>query len=265
MLDLGSDSEDEAQEVAAPVVATKKPAAKPNNKKKPAAKTSGAPAANSDPVQGKQNTKGNAKSFDRHTATRKREFDRKSGTGRDKSTSKGGAGKANWGKEGDEVAAEAPAVAEAEAAPVEEVVEEVPDNTVTYEEYLAQQKEVKKSGAAFKALKARKVENSFKKAKPVVSKHNIGTEEETKEDAKAKRDRDRNTKEKRRPELGFVAPPIGGGNRGPREERAPRDGARGGFRGRGRGGIRGGRGAPRGGRGGASGLNLADQSAFPSL
>ena len=170
-----SDSEGE-EEVAAPVVTSKKAAPARNNKSKPAAKKStksSAPsAAGVDPKQDsrKERTNHYAKTFDRNHGTRKREFDRQSGTGRDKSIKKQGGGARNWGKEGEGSEITSAPVEEGEEA-AEEVKEEEPDNSMSYEEYLAAQKAKKAAQSdAFKPLQARKVTNSFGKKAAVVNK-----------------------------------------------------------------------------------------------
>lgn len=260
MLDL---SDSEGEEAAAPVAAPA-PVKKTNNNKatkarKPAAKA--APVAASNPVDAKkENTKKSAKSYDRHAPTRQREFDRHSGTGRDKSIKKDGAGGRNWGKAGE--GSEMVGAPTEDAAPAEEaepVVEE-PDNSMTMEEYTASLK--KPTGANFKPLAVRKVTNTFGKQAPLNK--SLNGVPATDVELKSKRERDRNTKEKRTVEIGFTPPPLGG----QRQERPARDqGApRGGFRGgRGRGGFRGGRGGSGAPRSNTRVPNVMDQKAFPSL
>jgi len=209
-----SDSEDEDETVAvkAETKTESKAESKPRKqKKKPAPKkvasTAPSGAAESAVISKPNNPRSKpARSNDKHHATRKREFDRQSGTGRDKSIKKQGAGARNWGKEGEgseqvtsgEVADEAPA-----EEVKEEEVEEEEENQMTYEEYQAMLKE-KKSSAAFKPLAARKVNNQFGKAKAVKRKDDV--DEVAGSKARPKRDRDRNTAEVRKPDVGFTAP-----------------------------------------------------------
>ncbi len=213
----------------------------------------------------------------------KRAYDRQSGTGRGKEIKKGGGGAHNWGNEKNpaELTAEAQEVATGEeAAPV--VVEDVEpepepeDNTLSYEEYLAQK--ARPDHEAFAPLKERSAaeEDFFNKAAAKAK----AEEEEYFSTGKQKRKGGKGKKEEEegdKPvvELGFRVESGSANDRGGRGGRGGgrgrdgggrgggREGGRGGGRGRegGRGGRGGGRGAGRGGRG----INPLDEKAFPSL
>lgn len=97
-----------------------------------------------------------------------REFERKSGTGRGKEVSKGGAGGNNWGNSksaaADEAAAAAAGSEEAEEGD-KAAREEVEENTISYEEYLAAKQAEDDAKAAlegFGALKPKEIESEFK-------------------------------------------------------------------------------------------------------
>lgn len=239
----------------------------------------------------------NAQSRDKYATGSKRVHDRhQSGNGRDKSINKAGGGSRNWGKPGEEAADSTLVVgdvveeAEVYVPYVEEEEEEEEDLTVTVDEY-AVTFAAKRTGEAFETKAAREVKSDFGAVQPAKTKHDRKTADDGHVGG-TKRERDRNTKEKRKLEVGFAGHRQGGerggddrrggrggrggargGGRGgegaPRGRGAPR-GGRGGARGGGRGGARGGfrggaRGGFRGGRGGMAGLNIGDQSAFPSL
>lgn len=242
----------------------------------------------------------------------KRQFDRKSGTGRGKEVKKGGGGGHNWGSDKQDAKnAEGPVTEGEEAAhaPAEDPVaanggkEEAPtaapapapepevDNTVSYEDYLAQkarpdsvafrpvaERELDTSEFTGKAAGAKKETEAFiamgggkklkKKGTAKKGKETLALEFKVKAKVGAESDRDRGG----RREGGGR---YDGGGRGGRDGgRGGRDGDRGGRRegGRGRGGERayragpgGGGGGRTGGKGASNGLDTMDASAFPSL
>lgn len=223
-----------------------------------------------------RNTKGGRGS--RQARDGKRAYDRRSGTGRGKETKKGGGGARNWGSdkndakraegavvEGEE-AANTPEGGEIEAAKeeIEEVIEEEPDNTMTFEEYMKS-----KSGSEIEALKPkseREVENEFagKAAKVAVEEDFL-----VMGGGKQLRKKAGKSKDKQSVNVGFrVAKPSSGGDRERRDNNSRRDGGRGGDR-RGRDGKGGNRSGNRGGgsdrRGKSANINVTDTSAFPSL
>ncbi len=242
----------------------------------------------------------------------KRTHDRRSGTGRGKEIKKGGGGGHNWGsdqndakkaegavtegKEDDAIAAvgeENDPVAEEEEVVVEAKEPEPEDNTMSYDEYLAQK--ARPDTEAFKPLEERAVENEFA-GKAAAKKETedflvMGGGKHPKKKGSGK-------KEKETLVLDFKVKSAisddrgdrggggrreggrrsdGGRNGGDRRDSGRREG-RGGRDGRGGGADRGGRrdrggrgggGAGRGGgggRGGARGLvDTTDDNAFPSL
>ena len=174
-------------------------------------------------------------------------------------------------------------------APKEDIREPEPeDNSRSYADYLAEQAEKKlKLGSG--PLEARKPNEGTKPDKKWQNAKEMTKDEEAEyfkgKDEKAKRERQRKEKQKVDVDLRYVEPSTGGrGDRDGGERRGGRGGGRGrgergDFRGRGRGGRggegfrgRGGDGGYRGGRGGGGGgggrdanVNVADESAFPSL
>lgn len=152
-------------------------------------------------------------------------------------------------------------------------IEEEEDNTQTYEEYLAAQAEKKLKLSLPEARVANDGDDNFKGTK-LVKKEEQQYDEflgETKEKKQVNKER----KAKQLIEHSFSSKPTPG-SEGPsaRGGRGGRGGPRGGRggRGEGRGGARGGRGqGPRGGNGNnnnkssAPAVNLADNTAFPSL
>ena len=224
-----------------------------------------------------RNTKGGRGS---RQATRdgKRAYDRRSGTGRGKETKKGGGGARNWGSdkndakraegavvEGQEAAntPEGEEVEDKRAEEAEEVEEEEPDNTMTFEEYLASK--AKPESDNFKSIKVREVDDEFagKMAKVAVEEDFLvmgGGKNLRKKGGKA-------GKEKQSIDVGFrVAKPSSGGGDRDRRERGRREGGRsGGNDRRGRDGRSGGRGGGdrKGGR--SAKINTTDTNAFPSL
>ncbi|KAK4114375.1 hypothetical protein N656DRAFT_588317 [Canariomyces notabilis] len=170
------------------------------------------------------------------------------------------------------------AAAEGEAAPEGEAQEEEPeDKHISYEQYLAQLAEKKLALEAEAALKVRKPnegvkDDKWKDLKPL-SKKDEEEELFAGTGGKAKRERERKTKQFLEIENRYIEPERTRGGRGGRGG-ARGDGA---GRGRGRGGAPRGEfrgGAPRGefrggrGRGGQAPqatLNPQDQDAFPSL
>lgn len=191
----------------------------------------------------------------------RREFDRRSGSGRTDNEKRKGGGKYNWGDSTEEVTpeiAEVPipevAAAAPEAEPTTEeapaperetkssepVEEEEPDNSITYEEMLAQ-RQAKLVGQQKQARQVSNDEGRWNDAAPVVSNKKSDNEDNSEETVET------NRKSKKVLDIGAFAAPSRGG--------------RGGRGGRGEGG-RGGRGG-RGARPAA--VKLDDENAFPAL
>lgn len=171
----------------------------------------------------------------------------------------------------DEQAAEAiaqseqKAGAEGEGAPEEAREEEPEDKHISYEQYLVQQAEKKLALEAEAALKVRKPNEGIKDDKwkdlaPLTKKDEV-EELFVGSGGKAKRERERKTKQFVELENRYIEPERTRGGRGGRGG-ARGDGGRGRGRGAPRGEFRGGRG--RGG-GDSQPLNPSDESAFPSL
>lgn len=170
----------------------------------------------------------------------------------------------------DEQAAEAIAqteqkeAAEGEAAPEEVKEEEPEDKHISYDQYLAQLAEKKMALEAEAALKVRKPNEGVKDDKwkdmaPLTKKDEV-EELFAGSGGKAKRERERKTKQFVELENRYIEPERTRGGRGGRGN-ARGDGGRGRGRGAPRGEFRGGR-----GRGAESQpLNPNDESAFPSL
>mmetsp|Transcript_25981 Transcript_25981/g.62386 ORF Transcript_25981/g.62386 Transcript_25981/m.62386 type:complete len:310 (+) Transcript_25981:339-1268(+) len=268
------------------------------------------------PNKGDRNTKG-GRGGRPPARDGKRTFDRRSGTGRGKEMKKGGGGGHNWGSDqNDAKKAEGPVTegkedantpteeatagkeeaTEKETAPVVEEKEPEPeeDNTMSYEEYLAQK--ATPESDAFKPIDSREVENEFAGK---ASSKKVSEDFLVMGGGKQPRKKGSGKKEKETLVMDFkIKSAIGGGDdrgdRGGRKDGGRRDGGggRGGGRreggrggggdrerrdgGRGRGGggdrDRGGRrdrgsrsGGGRGGGGGSKALDTADASAFPSL
>lgn len=208
----------------------------------------------------------------------KRAYDRRSGTGRGKEIKKGGGGARNWGSdkadakkmEGtinedevkEDVPSELPAEENAETGAEETPVEEKPEEkTMTFAEYMA-------SKGKKEEVAGRETEDEFKGVSAATK---VETDFLVMGGAKQKKNKKKKDGEKKTVEVGFrVANPNSG--RGDRDHDRDR-GGRGGRGGRGRGGGRDGRGRDgrgrgrgRGGRGGrSSGINVQDETAFPSL
>lgn len=247
----------------------------------------------------------------------KRAYDRRSGTGRGKEIKKGGGGGRNWGSDqNDAKKAEGPVTegkedantpeekdAGKEAAAVvvkEDVVVEEPepeDNTISYEEYLANK--AKPDSVAFKALESRDIENEFagKSSSKKVSEDflKMGNDKALRKKGSGKNEKetllvdfkiksaiaggdDRGGGRDRGE--GGRGGGRGGGDRGRREggrggggdrggrgggDRGRREGGRGGGGDRNRGGDRGSNRGGGGARAGGKGLDTTDASAFPSL
>jgi len=193
----------------------------------------------------------------------KRAYDRRSGTGRGKEIKKGGGGARNWGSdkadakkmEGtineDEVKEDkASELTEEEAVEETPVKEKPEDKTITFADYMA--------------AKGKKEENTVRELEDEFKGFSASAKVE--EDflvmggGKQKKNKKKKDSEKKKVEVGFrVANPNSG--RGDRDRSG-----RGGRGGRGRGGRDGrGRGRGRSGRGRNSGLNVQDETAFPSL
>lgn len=157
-----SDSDNEGPSSAAPVTTSKATGPSKSSQRRAKRAVKNKTTLNTGAVANKGSFNANA-SVDREdtkrskdtqkkaSGARGREFDRHvSGTGRGREGKKGGAGKHNWGKEG-EGAEEGAAGEKRETTGADgEVVVEEEDNSLTYEEYLAQQKKEKANlGAAF--------------------------------------------------------------------------------------------------------------------
>lgn len=151
----------------------------------------------------------------------KRQYDRKSGTGRGKEIKKGGGGAHNWGSDSNEAKALEGAVVEGqEDAPIAEGAVETPeeekepepepepeDNTLSYEEYMAQKAEQQSDN--LKPIEVREVENEFGTVK---------AKEAVEEDflvmggGKAKKTKKQKEKEAVSIDVGFRAAGEGGSN-----------------------------------------------------
>lgn len=206
--------------------------------------------------------RGRGREFDRHSQTNKDETDkqvRQAWGGEDgkrelETEEKGEADAQAEGAEAADAAAPNGAPSSDKPAPIEEE----PDNTKTYDEYLAEltAKKATLGGGAKEARTAADEENwknfSVTKAARDESEYFAATQKEN-----TKSQKERKQKNILEIETRFESP---------RQERTERGGRGGRGRGAGRGGR--GRGAARGGRGGSqsnASVNLADQSAFPSL
>lgn len=224
----------------------------------------------------------------------KRAYDRRSGTGRGREIKKGGGGARNWGSDKNEARQAEGFVDEAGQEPTMEdttennadnedaAVEEEPapepeeDKTMSYEEYLASKKGPET--AAFKPVQEREVSNEFAGMK--LAKKDEEEDFLVMGGGKQKKSKQKKTDTK----VSTITPEFrvasssgddrtrdGGGRGGRGRGGRGRDGGRGrggsrdgrGRDGRGRGGRGGGRGER--GRGQDQGLNVMDQSAFPSL
>lgn len=200
-----------------------------------------------------------------------RAFDRHSATGREdtaKSVRQGWGGEDAESEQKLEEAAKADAekeeAADEQGADKKRVPEEEEDNTLTLDQYLASQAE-KRLAMAAAAPRAVEADESYgqKLDKNEGESYFAG---QAKKSSSAPRQR----KEKQLVEIdaSFAPPARAGGDRPPRGRGGARGGARGG-RGEGRGAARGARGAARGGSRPAKSsnpaVNLADESAFPSL
>ncbi|RVD80615.1 uncharacterized protein DFL_008509 [Arthrobotrys flagrans] len=210
-----------------------------------------------------------------------REFERHSGTGRldtDKQVSQGwGNNKSEWTEEqaGEsiaqaEAAGEAPTAAAVEgeqpeateaAEPVAEPEPE--DNTKSFAQYQA---ELESRAPIEELPEARRANEGVREDKKWASAKELVKDEDEEYfvGGKSKQKKIKNRNEKAVVEIdhGFVDPRSLRRGSGDRGGRGARGGARGGDRPH-RGGP--GRGEFRGGRGGARGLNVSDESAFPSL
>ncbi|KAL9096542.1 MAG: hypothetical protein Q9163_006430 [Psora crenata] len=154
------------------------------------------------------------------------------------------------------------------------------DNSKSYADYLAEQRE-KKLRLGAQELKAREPNEGTKAKKEWENAKPISKEDEEGDfmaglgkGEKAKRERAKKEKQTLNVDIRYVEPHRGGsGERGGRGRgRGDRGDFRGrgrgrgdGFRGRGEGGYRGGRGSYRGGNSEGAPVNVEDQSAFPSL
>jgi len=255
--------------------------------KKASSKTVDAPASKPDPKSKPKNTDRNTTKHGRGgrppARDGKRTYDRRSGTGRGKETKKDGGGARNWGSDKNEAkkmegrineqedVAPAAAVAEVEEKTVDVPVEEVEppkvDNTISYADYIAS--------------KGEKEEKSLRETKNEFAGVSIAEKKEEESfmsmgGGKKKKDKKKNETEKKSIAVGFRHKKVqvdseGGRSEGRGEGRGDSRGGRGDSRG-GRGDRRDGRGRGRGGRGPKSsstkkpqGINVQDESAFPSL
>jgi len=196
----------------------------------------------------------------------KRAYDRRSGTGRGKEIKKGGGGARNWGSdkadakkmEGaineDEVKEDKPTELQEDEAVKDAPVEEKPeDKTISFADYLA-------SKGKKEEITIREVEDEFK---GFSASRSVETDFLVMGGEKQKKNKKKKDSQKKTIEVGFrsARPNSGRGDR----DRGDRGGrGRGGRDGRGRGG-RDGRGRGRGGRGRNSGIDVQDETAFPSL
>jgi len=277
----------------------------PKSKVAPASKKSGsdsskkvAPASTPDPKNKPKNNGRNTKDGPRGRPPArdgKRTYDRRSGTGRGKEIKKGGGGARNWGSDKNEAKkmegsineeeVVAPVVTEGAEAPVEVTVEEVEppvvDNTISYADYMAskgdkEQVSLRETTNEFAGVTAAaKVEEKSFMSMGVAKKKKEKKQIEAKKIIDVGfRSRKINTEGEGRGDRGEGRGDRGEGRGGDRRDSRGgrgdrRDGGRGGRGGRGD--RKGGRGA--GGRGPKSssstkkpqGLNVQDESAFPSL
>lgn len=249
--------------------------------------------------KGDRNTKG-GRSERPPARDGKRTHDRRSGTGRGKEIKKGGGGGRNWGSDqNDAKKAEGPVTegkeavntpeAEAEATvektegekkAVEEKEpepEEEEDNTMSYEEYLAQK--ARPDSVAFKPVSEREIDNEFAGKAAAAKKKEVESDFLVMAGGKQPKKKGKGKKEKETLILDFkVKSAISTDERREGGRREGGGGGRGGDRrregggGRGGGGDRGGQREQRtrtsgggGGGGGKKGLDTTDASAFPSL